>query len=177
KYKMNKLRLTCLILIGGALVIGSYVYGLLTYNGNINDLWGGASEAFKIVNVPFMILAAIGFLGFTYFILFKIDADEVKIANRFGYSIFYLIYSMILFPSAFWMPLTFVMISNPNDGLWIAIRLLLAVIGIASLVLLCILLNLRSKHTGMIYWMALLGAAAFSIQTFIFDTFLWPLFY
>jgi len=174
---MQKIKVTCLILIGGALVIGSYLYGLLKHAGDINDLWGGASEVFKIVNIPFMILAAIGFLGFTYFILFKIDAGEVKIANRFGFSLFYAIYILILFPSAFWMPLTFVMISSPNDGIWIAIRLILAVVGIASLALLLVLFSLRSKYTGITYWIALLGATAFSIQTFIFDTFLWPSFF
>ncbi len=175
KMKINKL--TSLILIGGVLVIGSYVYGLLTHTGDINALWGGASEEFKIVNIPFMILAAIGFLGFTYFILNKIDVGEVKIANRFGFNLFYVIYTLILFPSAFWMPLTLAMISNPNDGIWIAIRLILAVVGVASLALLLVLISLRSKYTGITYWIAIIGAIAFSIQTFIFDTFLWPSFY
>jgi hypothetical protein len=177
--KMNnkQMILAGLILVGGASVIGSYVYGFLTHSGSINDFWGASPEVFKTVNIPFMILAAIGFIGFTYFILFRIKTNEVKIANRFSYNIFFIIFTLILFPSAFWMPLTLSMIANPDDSIWIIIRLILAIVGVSSVALILVLMSLRPKYPGIAYWFAVGGANAFSIQTFIFDTFLWPLFF
>jgi hypothetical protein len=124
-----------------------------------------------------MILAAIGFIAFSYFILFHLNPEEVHIANSFGFYLFYIIFALILIPSSFWMPLTFAMITRPKISLWIGIRLTLAVVGISSLTLLLALLYLNTNGSGSLYWLAVGGAVAFSIQTVLFDTFLWPMFF
>lgn len=166
-----------IIIVGGAAVIGSYIQGFMTHSNIASRLWGGVPRTLRLINIPFMILAAIGFIAFAYFILFRLNPEEVQILGRFDFSIFYVIFALILIPSALWMPLTFSMIAHPSNGLWAGIRLVLAIVGIASIALLLALLNLNSNESSLAHWFAICGAAAFSIQTFIFDTFLWPAFF
>jgi len=166
-----------IIVIGGAAVIGSYIHGIATHAHSASVLWGGTPRVLRLVNIPFMILAAIGFIAFTYYILFRLNPEEVQIADRFDFSIFYVLFALILIPSALWMPLTFSMIAHPSTGLWVGIRLILAVVGITSIALLLALLNLNTNATGLAYWFAISGATAFCIQTFVFDTFLWSAFF
>jgi len=84
------------------------------------------------------------------------------------------------------MPLTFAMIARPKTSLWIGIRqtslwigirLTLAIVGISSLALLLVLLYLNTNEPGLVYWFAVGGAVAFSIQTVLLDIFLWPIFF
>mgnify|MGYP001176844190 CR=1 FL=1 len=173
----QQLILLVIIIVGGISIIGSYIYGFRAHHNNANSLWGRAPKILRLINLPFMILAAIGFIVFSCFILFHLNPDEVRIANSFGFYVFHIIFALILIPSAFWMPLTFAMINRPKTGLWIGIRLVLAIVGISSLALLLVLLNLNINESGLIYWFAIGGAVAFSIQTVLFDTLLWPIFF
>jgi hypothetical protein len=108
--------------IGGIAVIGSYIFGLSGQTGAANTLWGGLPTAVRPVYGISMILSALGYFAFIYFILFHVDPAEAAIAGRFGYALFYAIFLVILMPSALWMPLTKAYVAHPNDGLWIAIR-------------------------------------------------------
>jgi hypothetical protein len=120
-----------------------------------------------------MLIAAIGYFFFTLFILFKIDPGTVKIAGIFDFRLFYLIYTLILLPSAFWMSLTFKMIESPSSGLWLLIKAILIIIGIASLALVISLLTLSQKEATLFYWLAVAGSVAFFIQTGINDAVIW----
>ena len=174
---VQQLILLGIVIVGGISVIGSYIYGFRAHHNSVDSLWGRAPKILRLINLPFMILAAIGFIAFSYFILFHLNPDEVRIANSFGFYLFYIIFVLILIPSAFWMPLTFSMIKRPKVGLWISIRLVLAIVGISSVALLLVLLNLNIHESGLVYWFAIGGAVAFSIQTVLFDTLLWPIFF
>ena len=77
--------------------------------------------------------------------LFRIDPDSARIAGRFRFSAFNALYIGILLPSALWMPLTFAMLERPSGALWWAIRLVLALVGLASLGLLAALLALYPR--------------------------------
>jgi len=158
----------------GAAVIGSYIYGFSTHPGGAEMLWGGVKGGLCILNYILMILAAFGFFAFSYWLFFRINPDEVQIASRFGFWLFYVIFLVILIPSALWMPLSFSYISNPSTGLWIGIRLVLALVGIGSLALLWAILAISPRETDIAYWFAVGGAAAFSLQTAIMDMFIWP---
>jgi hypothetical protein len=173
----QQLILLGIIIVGGVSVIGSYIYGFRTHPNSVNSLWGGTPKTLRLINLPFMILAAIGFIAFSYFILFHLNPEEVQIANSLGFYLFYIIFALILIPSAFWMPLTFAMIARPKTSLWIGIRLTLAIVGISSIALLIVLLYLNINEPGLLYWFAVGGAVAFSIQTVLFDVFLWPIFF
>ena len=163
--------------IGGVLVLGSYAQGLMAHPDKRNALWGGVPGSVQPLYTASMILAALGYFAFTYFVLFRIDAAEVRVADRFGFWVFYLIYALILVPSALWMPLTYAATDQHSTGLYWAIRIVLAVVGLGSLALLAALLSLRTGGSSYAYWLAVAGSAAFCLQTAVLDALVWPAFF
>jgi hypothetical protein len=164
-------------IIGGILVIGSYLYGIKTNPDTKGDAWGGIPAAIKPLYTISMLLAAAGYFAFSSFIIFSLDPMEVAAANSFSYSIFIVAYVLILFPSAIWMPLTFAMLRNPRRILWWSIRLTLAVVGIGSLGLLVLLLMLNHDEPAWRLWLAVAGSILFCIQTAILDALVWPVYF
>lgn len=161
-------------IIGGAAVIGSYMIGLNAQTGGANALWGGVPNNIRPVYGVSMILAALGYFAFIYFVLFRLVPAEVSIAGIFGFSLFYAIFLFILIPSAFWMPLTNAYIGNPSTALWVGIRTVLVLVGLASIALVWALLNLHTKVPGIAHWLAVAGSAYFAFHTAILDALLWP---
>jgi hypothetical protein len=163
-------------LLGGTAVLASYAWNLLAHPEAGDDFWGGVPEAMKSVYVLTMLLAATGYFAFTRFI-FRLRPAQVKIADRFDYRSFQLIYALILVPSALWMPLTFAMIQDPSAGLWFAIRATLAVVGVGSLMLLTALLWLQPSTPKLSYRLAVFGSIAFAFQTAVLDALVWPAYF
>ena len=159
---------------GGAAVIGSYIQGFSTHPGSANTLWGGVSGGLRVFNYVAMILAALGFFAFTFWLLFRVDPDTVQVFGGSGYWMFFVIFVVILIPSALWMPFLFGYLAQPGTGLWVAVRIVLVLVGIGSLALLAALLTVSPRETGTAYWLAVAGATAFSVQTAVMDTFIWP---
>ena len=170
--------LTLLInLIGGSAVLGSYAIGLATHPGASQVLWGGVPGSFRPVYTASMFLAASGYLAFTYFILFRLDSSAAQVAGRFGFWVFNALYAAILFPSALWMPLTFWAGEQPSPiSLW-TVRSVLAAVGLASLSLLAALLKVSPRQPVWVHRLALIGCAAFCLQTAFLDAVLWSVFF
>ena len=160
-------------ILGGAAVIGSYVFGLSGQSGGANVLWGGVPNSLRPVYTVSMILSALGFFAFIYFILFRLVPGEVLIGGRFGFSLFYAIFLVILVASAFWMPLTNAYVGNPSTGMWIGIRTVLALVGLGSIALMLALLTLQTKVPGISYWLAIAGSGYFAFHTAILDAIVW----
>jgi len=177
KFDSSKIILLIINIVGGVLVLGSYAYGIREQPTEQSALlWGGVpKEAWPLYGFS-MILAAVGYFLFTFFILFKVPND-VKIFQRLGFNIFHLIYIFILLPSAVWMPLTFRMIKEPSANTWFWIRFVLALVALASLALLAALLSLDYTGVKTFYWLAVLGAAFFTFHTGILDALVWVLFF
>ena len=160
-------------IIGGAAVIGSYIFGLSAQSGGANILWGGVPSNIRPVYGVSMILAALGYFAFMYYIFFRLTPSEVSIAGIFNFSLFYAIFLVILIPSALWMPLTNMYVGNPSTGIWIWIRTVLALVGLASIALVWALLSLQTKVPGISYWLAIAGSAYFAFHTAILDAIVW----
>ena len=160
-------------IIGGAAVIGSYVFGLNAQSGGANILWGGVPQNIRPVYGVSMILSALGYFAFLYFILFRLVPGEVLIAGRFGFPLFYAIFLVILIPSALWMPLANVYIGNPSAGILLGVRAVLAIVGLASIALVWALLSLQTKVPGISYWLAVAGSGYFAFHTAILDGIVW----
>lgn len=158
-------------IIGGAAVIGSYIYGLNAQAGGANTLWGGVPANIRPLYGVSMILSALGYFAFIYFLLFRIKPAEINLE----YSLFYVIFLVILIPSALWMPLTNIYIGNPATGVWIAVRTVLALVGLGSIALVWALITLQIDVRGTAYWLAVVGAAYFAFHTAILDGIIWPL--
>jgi hypothetical protein len=160
-------------LVGGAAVIGSYVLGLRGASGGSNVLWGGVGERLRPVYTFSMLLSAVGYLAVLFFIFFKLDPGDVSIGGISGFALLYPIFALMLLPSAAWMPLTIRYVSEPRMGIWIAIRLVLFIVGAASVALAWALLTLQPGDQGAAYWLAVAGSGYFAFHTFVLDAILW----
>lgn len=164
-------------ILGGAAVIGSYIYGVASHPGSGNALWGGVPASTRPVYTVSMILSALGYFAFIAYMFFRVEPGTAQIAGRFGFTLFHLIFIGMLLPSALWMPFTHLYIANPGTGIWVGIRIVLLVVGISSCALVWALLTLNMKEPAGFYWLAVAGAAWFAFHTLVLDGILWPLLY
>ena len=156
-------------ILGGAAVILSYIYGLKAQAGGANILWGNVAENIRPLYTVSMIISALGYFAFIYYILFRINPAE----SSLNYYLFFAIFLVILVASAFWMPLTNMYVSNPGTGLWIAVRGILALVGLGSIALLWALLSLQADTRGVVYWLAVAGSGYFAFHTAVLDAIIW----
>jgi hypothetical protein len=116
-----------------------------------------------------MLSAALGYFLFSGFLLFAMEPAELRLTNR--------CYLLILAPSALWMPLTFRMLEVPSLGLWVAIRTVLALVGLGSVGLLgaLVMVDRGASRAGRV--LAIAGAVAFVVQTALLDAIVWPAYF
>jgi hypothetical protein len=164
-------------LLGGVAVLGSYAHGIGSNPETAGAVWGGVPEWMKPFYTVSMLTAAAGYLIFTYFLFFRTDPDEARVAGRFSLRLFNALYVLVLLPSALWMPLTFAMLGEPDHGLWMLIRFVLALVGLGSLAFIAALATLRPRRPGPSYWLAVAGSVAFAIQTAVLDAIVWPAYF
>jgi hypothetical protein len=169
--------LAAINVIGGMAVLASYGVGLAMNPGNRHQLWGEVPAGLRPTYTVSMVLAALGYFAFTYYIFFRLDPARTRIGDSFGYGLFNWIYAGILFPSALWMPLTFATLANGDDSLWTAIRVVLTLVGVSSLALVAALLAVEPRERTIARGLAVLGAIAFAVQTALLDALVWPTFF
>ena len=162
---------------GGLAVLGSYAWGLGTHPGAGTALWGGMPQVWRQISTANMLLAALGYFAFTSFILFNLDPGNTVVFGRPGYGLFHLLYAVILLPSALWMPLTTAVLASPGQLLLWSVRLLLALIGLASLAMLLTLWSLRPPRPTGAWRLAVIGCAFFCLQTVVLDAAVWSAYF
>jgi hypothetical protein len=168
----EKLILLLINVGGGIAVIASYIFGLRGASGT-DALWGGVPEAIRPVYAASMVLSALGYFAFLNLLLLRVDPKNVTVGSRFGYSIFYPIFALILVPSVLWMPLTNLYLDHPSTGAWVGIRIVLFLVGLASIALAWALFTIRPGNQGKAYWAAVVGGCYFAFHTFVLDAILW----
>lgn len=164
-------------LLGGIAVLGSYAVCLGTNPQTRGLLWGGVPSTLQPAYTVSMLTATAGYFLFTYYVLFRLDAVVTRVGPSLGYGLFAWIYAGILAPSALWMPLTFRMFESPGEGLWLAIRLVLASVGLCSLLLIAAIAAATPRESSPARAAALLGAVAFAVQTALLDAVVWPYYF
>jgi len=172
-------RLTFLIVnvLGGSAVLASYWHGLSSHPETRSALWGGLPAGLQPFYTFSMLLAAIGYFPFTYLLGWRVDPGRVRLPGRFDFDAFNVLYALILAPSALWMPLTFAMLGQPNPTLWLIVRVVLGLVGIASVGLIAALLTLQPRPPRMLHVAAIIGAMAFAFQTAVLDALVWPMYF
>ncbi len=169
----QKRTLVWIVFLGGTFVLASYAYSWVVDPAILAGFWGGVPLGTRPAYSVAMLLAAAGFFAYSYFLLFCVDPDGARIAGRFGYGLFPLLYLMILVPSALWTPLTSAMLDQGSGILWLAIRLVLYVVAAGSIGLLVALLALQPSQPAWAYRLAIAGSVAFCIQTALLDAVVW----
>ena len=173
----NKWLLLLTNVLGGAAVLGSYALGILNHPNSGQVLWGEVPLNVRPYYTANMFLAAIGYFAFVYFILFRLDPVKTRVAGRFGFGLFNVLFAAILIPSALWMPLTFLAAERSNLGLVWAIRIVLWLVGLASLALFFAILKVEPRQPLWSQRLALVGSIAFGIQTVFLDAIVWVIFF
>jgi hypothetical protein len=162
--------------LGGAAILASYAWGLGANAKLGASLWGGVPESARGLYTLNMFLAAAGYFLFTPYILFRLNPDTTLIARRFGFSLFHILYALILLPSVLWLPLTAHMIAQPSAVAWLAVRVDLALVALGSVGLLASLLALPSDAPpGRA--LAVIGLIPFCLQTAVLDATVWPAYF
>jgi len=164
-------------IFGGIAVLGSYVHGILTHPDAAEVLWGEVPQAIRPFYTAGMLLAATGYFAFTYFILFRLNARDTRVYSRFGYGAFNAFYTAILIASALWMPLTFLAVEHSSPALLWVVRIILAIVGLASLGLLFALVTVKPRQLIWASRLAIVGCVFFCIQTAILDAIIWGSFF
>ena len=164
-------------LVGGLAVLASYAYWLATHPELRGEVWGGVPNSFRGFYTVSMLSAAVGYFLFGFFVLFRVEAATARVGGWAGFELFNVLYALILIPSALWMPLTFEMVEAPGAGLWYAIRLVLGIVGLASLVMLWAILKVDAPGSRISRGVGALGCMLFSIQTALLDALIWPYYF
>ena len=162
-------------IVGGIAVLGSYALCLAAHP-QAGDFWGGVPETLRSVYTVNMFLAAAGYFAFTFFVAYRLESEEGG-SPALGLGTFNALYTLILLPSALWMPLTLAMLEEPGILLWGAIRLTLVAVGVGSLGLLAALVAVRPRKPTLAHRLAVAGALAFCLQTAVLDAVVWPAYF
>ncbi len=163
--------------VGGLAVLGSYAHGILTHPGTSGAVWGDVPGALRPWYVTSMLLAAVGYFFFSYYVCFVLEPARVRIGADVGFGMFVWCYVAVLVASALWMPLTFAMLDAPSAALWASIRTVLFVVALGSLGILAGVLAAAPRPEGWAHGLAIAGAIAFCIQTVVLDALIWPVYF
>lgn len=174
----QKKLMTALNLTAGPAVLISNVLSANAYpSETVAKLWGDVPVAVRPAYTSWMFVAATGYFLFSYFLFFRVDADRARVAGRWGFGLFNLLYLLILVPSAIWMPLTLRHIESPASMTWALIVAGLWTTGLASLALIASLAKLQPREPAWAWKAALVGSVLFAGQTFLLDSCVWPMFF
>jgi len=169
--------LLILNVFGGAAVIGSYVQGFVSHPGGVDVLWGNIPRSVRSLYFVSMLVSALGYFAFIYFILFRLDPAQVLIGGRIGFDVFFVIFTGMLLFSSLWMPFSFSYVDKPHPGTWLAIRIVLFLVAFSACALVWALISLNTRTPAVPYWLAVAGAGYFAYHTLVLDAFFWPALY
>jgi hypothetical protein len=168
----SKKSLILINVIAGLAVLGSYIWGFLTYPNAGEILWGGVPIKLRLLYTISMFLAAGGYFAFSLYIL-SLNPNKTKNRKRPGYRIFNTLFLGILIPSALWLPLTMLAVEHTSQPLVWLVRLDLVLVAIASLGLLITLLKVQPRKIIWLHYLAVLGCVLFCFQTVTLDAIVW----
>lgn len=172
----KKIKWMMINLLGGATVIGSYIYGFLTHSNASQILWGSVPAGLRPIYTACMLAAAAGYFALAYFV-FRLDILETRVFDRFGFEIFNFLYLLVLVPSALWMPLTLSAIERSSVILIWVVKLDLALVAAGSLGLLLAVVTTKPRPSTTRYILAILGSAVLCLQTVVLDAIVWSFYF
>ena len=156
--------------VGGMAVLSSYGVWLGNPAHDGSALWGSLGSPARTLYTASMLAAAAGYFVF----LEHLVRREIDGLTSNAFATLLTIFALILFPSALWMPLTFEFLAAPSAAVWWAMRVTLLVVAAASVALILFLVRLEAPPESSGRRWAVLGAAAFALQTAVLDAFIWP---
>lgn len=177
---VTQVGLRWIVAVAGLLVLASYVAGILRAD-DPEALWGGIAGNLRKAIVPFMFLAAAGFLAAAYLLLWKWTPDQLAslhwpggTADGNGAQRVLVAYLLYLVPSALWLESTLLhlrMGTGATQALTIGVLTLVSV-GLLMLGLLG-WSAMQAELPGAGWVVA--GVVAMAIQSTFWDNIVWVL--
>jgi len=164
-------------LILGPILLYTYYRGVTQNKEIAAQLWGGVPQILIPYIVSSMFIGAIGFFFFTYYLTFEINQDTIQVFNKYNFSIFIILYLLILIPSSFWIDLSINYLITQNPMLWRLAVIALYTVGIASIFLLLCLININPHNNSILYKLSIIGCCFFTFHTVFLDGLLWTIFF
>lgn len=164
-------------LVGGILVLSSYAWGLWAFPFHRHLIWGDIGVSTQKFIVPFMFLAAIGYIVSAYWFWKIVPPNDFKFAGNFGYGTIIVIFSIFLGLSCLWMPMAIQSVIS-NSPLWIVLtKVILLFVAICSLLILFGIFNSSTLDNQILprKYFSLIGWFFLCVQTVIFDGIFWSL--
>jgi len=161
----------------GPILLYTYYRGVSQNTDIASKLWGGVPQILIPYIVASMFIAALGYFFFTYYLIFEINQQTLLIFNKFNFSIFIILYLVILIPSCLWIDLSINYLISGNPITWKWIVFILYTVGIASIILLLCLININPRNESLLYKISILGCSIFAFHTMFLDGFLWTTFF
>ncbi len=174
---VERMSLQIFVAIAGPLVLASYVAGIMRAS-DPEALWGGVSGGLRTATIPWMFVAAVGFLVYAYYALFALDASAQD-ALRWpwadgpgGRERLLLAYSLYLIPSMFWLEATLLHLEH---GAWWTQALTIGVLTLVSVgVLMLGAIGWAAAQDGVPGgWWMVAGAVGMGIQSILNDNVIW----
>ena len=164
----------------GPLVLASYVYGI-SHADKPQDLWGGIPLSWQTYIVPFMFIAAAGFLIYWWIVFFQFGQDTFSSLHwPWGYSDgngairLLLAYALVLIPSALWLESTLFHLSNNYSWTPVLVIGILMMVAIGNIML--GLLAYGAYQDGVNgSGLMMIGAVMLGIQCIVNDCIIWSL--
>lgn len=178
--EVSRQMLRIFVSIFGTLVLVSYLYGL-SHASDKDALWGGIPWSQAKFIVPFMFVAAFGFLMYWWIILYQNDTSVIAElrwpwgeSDGHGGGRLLLAFGLLIIPSALWLEATIYHIENNYS--WTPI-LVVGVLILASIG------NIMMGLLGYSAWQddvpgggaMLVGSILLGIQCILFDCIYWNL--
>lgn len=164
--------------VAGPMVLVSYVLALSKMEDG-TELWGGIPSSWTTYIVPFMFLAAIGFLMYWWVALFKIEISVLESlrwpwgeSDGKGTQRLLLSYALFLIPSMLWIDSTRLHINNGYSWTPFLVIGILALASVGNI--LFALLAYAARQDGVEgSRLMLLGSIFLGIQVIVNDLIVW----
>jgi hypothetical protein len=161
----NREYIIILAILGIALLY-QYYY-LATTEKNVLKLWGRIKGILLNVYYVSMILSALGFLVFFYYLFISSSFSSSEITKMFIALVLIIVISM------FWMPLSFRYLKKKSELLKYLIILVLFLVSVSTLYLIYVLNSVKEQKYIGYKNAALVGMIYFFIHVFFFDCTTW----
>ncbi len=167
---------TMMIIIVAAVtaVVAGPVYAFRTNLASVEAAWGAVTPDVSPIYFVIQLLALLGHFFYTHFIFLRLGPGETRMARRFGSGASDVLHIAIIVSSAPYMPLMIGVLDDATRRVWLAIWLVLAIVGPATLGLVPALLALGPRGPRWASALAPAGSIAFTIHTAPLDALVWP---
>ena len=171
---MSSTQLFLLInVIGGISVLGSYFICLAFYPEFRTSLWGGVDGSLRKLFTASMLPAAIGYLVFFYFMVFKLDTGSFEnqtFWRQHGPSMICLIF---LTASTVWMPATISYLTTSNQSWWLIAVASLWISAVSLIVLIPVIYWGTITVSPLYKYLGILGLLYITFHCTVLDALIW----